>query len=106
MLYASSRPLAPHLALLSGPITRSPHAPQPFRRPRPVVPTLVYAAVGRAIDWLCETFGFAERFRYGPPGQAAGAQLAVGQGSVFLTRPRIRAWASRPSGATGPSFAR
>lgn len=34
--------------------------------PGPVVPTLVYEDVGQAIDWQCETFGFSERFRYGP----------------------------------------
>jgi uncharacterized glyoxalase superfamily protein PhnB len=56
--------------------------------PGPVVPTLIYADVGRAIDWLCEAFGFAERFRYGPEGKPAGALLAVGQGSVFLSSPR------------------
>ena len=31
-----------------------------------VVPTLVYEDVGQAIGWLCETFGFSARFRYGP----------------------------------------
>jgi len=66
--------------------------------PGPVVPVLVYADVGKAIDWLCETFGFAERFRYGPEGNPAGAQLAVGKGSVFLTSPRLGQspkWADR-----------
>ncbi len=57
--------------------------------PGPVVPVLVYDDVGRAIQWLCETFGFVERFRYGPEGSPAGAQLGVGGGSVFLTSPRI-----------------
>ena len=56
--------------------------------PGPVVPTLVYADVGKAINWLCDAFGFTERFRYGPAGRPAGAQLAVGRGSVFLTSPR------------------
>jgi uncharacterized glyoxalase superfamily protein PhnB len=45
--------------------------------PGPVVPVLVYEDVGAAIDWLFETFGFAERFRYGPDGRPEGAQLAV-----------------------------
>jgi uncharacterized glyoxalase superfamily protein PhnB len=54
-----------------------------------VVPTLVYQDVGVAIDWLCDTFGFEERFRYGPEGNPAGAQLAVGAGSIFLTKPRL-----------------
>jgi uncharacterized glyoxalase superfamily protein PhnB len=55
----------------------------------PVVPVLVYDNVGEAIKWLCETFGFVERFRYGPEGCPVGAQLVVGNGSVFLTSPRI-----------------
>jgi uncharacterized glyoxalase superfamily protein PhnB len=28
-----------------------------------VVPILVYEDVGKAIDWLCRTFGFTERLR-------------------------------------------
>ena len=55
----------------------------------PVVPALVYEDVAKAIELLCETFGFVERFRYGPEGNPAGAQLAVGEGSVFLTGPRV-----------------
>jgi uncharacterized glyoxalase superfamily protein PhnB len=55
----------------------------------PVVPVLVYEDVGKALDWLCKTFGFVERFRYGPGDSPAGAQLAVGEGSVFLTTPRV-----------------
>ena len=57
--------------------------------PGPVVPVLVYANVGKAIKWLSQAFGFTERFRYGPPGNPDGAQLAVGQGCVFLTSPRV-----------------
>ena len=57
--------------------------------PGPVVPVLVYANVGQAIEWLSAAFGFRERFRYGPEGSPAGAQLAVGEGSVFLTSPRV-----------------
>ena len=56
--------------------------------PGPITPHLVYADVGLAIDWLCQTFGFVERFRYGPDGNLAGAQLAVGAGAVFLVGPR------------------
>ena len=56
--------------------------------PGPVAPTLVYADVSAAITWLCQTFGFRERFRYGPPERPEGAQLAVGAGAVFLTRAR------------------
>lgn len=56
--------------------------------PGPIAPSLVYEDVGTAINWLCETFGFVERFRYGPEGNLAGAQLAVGEGAVFLVGPR------------------
>ncbi len=57
--------------------------------PGPVVPTLVYQDVGKAIDWLCDTFGFVEQYRYGVPDHPDGALLAVGKGSVFLTGPRV-----------------
>jgi uncharacterized glyoxalase superfamily protein PhnB len=33
--------------------------------PASVVPELVYADVGTAIDWLCDTFGFEEMWRAG-----------------------------------------
>jgi uncharacterized glyoxalase superfamily protein PhnB len=57
--------------------------------PGAVVPVLVYARVGEAIDWLCDAFGFAERLRYGPDGNPTGAQLSVGDGAVFLASPRV-----------------
>ena len=66
--------------------------------PGPVVPVLVYEDVGKAIEWVCETFGFVERFRFGPEGKPDGAQLAVGEGSIFLTAERVgqsSEWADR-----------
>jgi uncharacterized glyoxalase superfamily protein PhnB len=69
--------------------------------PGPVAPVLVYDDVGKAIKWLCETFGFAERFHYGSEGCPAGAQLAVGDGSIFLTSPRI---GQSPKWADGAIF--
>jgi uncharacterized glyoxalase superfamily protein PhnB len=30
-----------------------------------VIPELVYEDVDEAVEWLCETFGFAERWRAG-----------------------------------------
>jgi uncharacterized glyoxalase superfamily protein PhnB len=60
-----------------------------------IVPSLVYEDVGGAIIWLCETFGFTERFRYGSENRPSGAQLAVGEGSVFLIAPRVSEWADR-----------
>lgn len=45
-----------------------------------VAPELVYADVGAAVDWLCETFGFIELWR------AVGhrARVAFGNGTVIL----------------------
>ena len=55
----------------------------------PVAPTLVYVNVGKAINWLCETFGFTEKLRYGPENHPDGAQLIIGEGSVSLTSARV-----------------
>ena len=52
-----------------------------------VVPILVYEDVAKAIDWLCDTFGFTERLRAaGPGGIVAHAQLAIAEGAVMLGR--------------------
>jgi uncharacterized glyoxalase superfamily protein PhnB len=52
-----------------------------------VVPILVYEDVGKAIDWLCGTFGFRERLRAaGPGGSVTHAQLAIAEGAVILGR--------------------
>jgi uncharacterized glyoxalase superfamily protein PhnB len=52
-----------------------------------VVPILVYEDVGKAIDWLCETFGFTERLRAGGPGGSIShAQLEIGEGAIMLGR--------------------
>ena len=63
--------------------------------PGSITPTLVYANVGEAITWLCKTFGFIERFRYGADEQPSGAQLAVGSGCVFLIAPRVSEWSDQ-----------
>ena len=47
-----------------------------------VIPVLGYEDVGEAIDWLCRTFGFTERWRAGNH----RAQLAVGDGAVAVTK--------------------
>jgi uncharacterized glyoxalase superfamily protein PhnB len=47
-----------------------------------VIPVLHYADVPAAVEWLCETFGFAERWRAG----GHRAQLAVGDGCVVVAR--------------------
>jgi uncharacterized glyoxalase superfamily protein PhnB len=49
-----------------------------------VIPVLGYEDVGAAIEWLCATFGFAERWRAG----GHRAQLAVGDGAVAITERR------------------
>jgi len=51
-----------------------------------VVPILVYADVARAIDWLCSTFGFAERLRHERDGVVGHAQLVVGTGAIMIGR--------------------
>ena len=43
-----------------------------------VVPILVYEDVAKAIDWLCDTFGFTERLRAASPGgSVTHAQLPL-----------------------------
>lgn len=61
--------------------------------PGAVVPVLIYEDVARAIEWLCEAFGFVERLRTLPEadGNVHHAQLAVGKGAVILTDGRKRA---------------
>jgi uncharacterized glyoxalase superfamily protein PhnB len=49
--------------------------------PGVVIPELAYADVRKAVDWLCQTFGFKERLRIGNH----RAQLAFGEGSVIVT---------------------
>ena len=52
-----------------------------------VVPILVYEDVAKAIDWLCDTFGFTERLRFeAPTGSVAHAQLTIAEGAVMLGR--------------------
>jgi uncharacterized glyoxalase superfamily protein PhnB len=46
-----------------------------------VIPELAYPDIGKAIDWLCDAFGFTLRVRIGNH----RAQLNVGDGTVVLT---------------------
>ena len=57
-----------------------------------VIPELAYDDVGQAITWLCDTFGFRERWRAG----SHRAQLSVGDGAIVamergVDRPGARA---------------
>lgn len=52
--------------------------------PSTIIPQLVYDDVPAAIDWLCETFGFTERWRAGDH----RAQLSFGGGTIAITEPR------------------
>ena len=52
-----------------------------------VVPILVYEDVGKAIAWLCDTFGFRERLRAAAPGgSVTHAQLDIAEGAVMVGR--------------------
>jgi uncharacterized glyoxalase superfamily protein PhnB len=51
-----------------------------------VVPILIYADVGKAIDWLCGAFGFAERLRVERDGVVGHAQLIVADAAIMLGR--------------------
>ena len=46
-----------------------------------VIPVLAYADVGEAVAWLCDTFGFTERWR----AASHRAQLAIGDAAVAVT---------------------
>jgi uncharacterized glyoxalase superfamily protein PhnB len=52
-----------------------------------VVPVLVYEDVAKALDWLCDTFGFTERLRAaGPDGSISHAQIDFGKGAIMIGR--------------------
>ncbi len=60
---------------------------RPLNRTMPpctVIPQLAYDDVPAAIDWLCDKFGFAERWRAGDH----RAQLNFGNGTIAITEPR------------------
>ena len=50
-----------------------------------IVPSLIYSDVARAVDYLCDVFGFTERLRaFSENGTVTHAQLAIGEGGVML----------------------
>ncbi|HXW43826.1 MAG TPA: VOC family protein [Streptosporangiaceae bacterium] len=52
--------------------------------PDTVLPHITYRDVARASAWLTAAFGFAEHYRYGPPGEPSGAQMYLGDAWVML----------------------
>jgi uncharacterized glyoxalase superfamily protein PhnB len=65
-----------------------------------VIPILPYEDVGKAVDWLCETFGFTERWR------AANhrAQLAVGGGGAVAVTERQGGGSFRAADAAASGY--
>jgi uncharacterized glyoxalase superfamily protein PhnB len=53
--------------------------------PSTVIPVLVYEDVEEAVEWLCDAFGFTERWRAGN----RGAQLTLRDGAVIVSERRI-----------------
>lgn len=47
----------------------------------PVIPVLIYPDVRQAVEWLCRTFGFAERLQIG---ESHRSQLRIGDGAVII----------------------
>lgn len=52
--------------------------------PDTVLPHITYRDVAAASEWLAAVFGFAEHYRYGPPGEPGGAQMYLGEAWVML----------------------
>ena len=53
-----------------------------------ITPYLLYEDVDGAVDWLVDTFGFAEQVRMaGPEGKANHAEVKLGKGIVMMGNP-------------------
>lgn len=52
--------------------------------PCTVIPQLVYDDVGQAVEWLCDKFGFSERWH----ARDHRAQVSFGGGTIAVTEPR------------------
>lgn len=51
-----------------------------------ILPHIVYEDVVKAVEWLTNTFGFKEHYRYGNPAQ--GAQMSLGGAWIMLSSTR------------------
>jgi uncharacterized glyoxalase superfamily protein PhnB len=61
-----------------------------------IYPTLVYDDASAAIAWLCQAFGFTQRFVVpGPDGRVEHSELSLGTGVVMVCSPKP------PSAGTG-----
>jgi hypothetical protein len=60
-----------------------------------VVPELVYADVGEAVDWLCAAFGFTELWR----ADGHRARVALGTGVVIIADADAQYGRAVPGGA-------
>jgi uncharacterized glyoxalase superfamily protein PhnB len=57
----------------------------PINIQQAVIPYLAYADAAKAIAFLCDAFGFEERFRYPmPDGTVGHAELVLGPSSLML----------------------
>lgn len=78
----------------------------PKRTTATIIPTLRYRDAARAVDWLCEAFGFEKRFIVpGDDGGIAHAQLQFGHGMIMLGSARDDAFGKLQSpleSADGP----
>ncbi len=65
--------------------------PPPKNWPR-IAPALFYDDAGKAIDWLCEAFGFEVRLRIeGEGGHIEHSELDFGEGMIMVGDTRVRA---------------
>jgi SAM-dependent methyltransferase/uncharacterized glyoxalase superfamily protein PhnB len=62
--------------------------------PGMVIPVLAYPNVREAVDWLCHSFGFAERLRIGDH----RSQLSLGAGCIVVAEQRTDSGASAGQG--------
>jgi uncharacterized glyoxalase superfamily protein PhnB len=57
--------------------------------PCDICPSLTYADAPRAIEWLCEAFGFTRRLVVpGPDGTVVHSELSHGTGVVMVSSPK------------------
>jgi uncharacterized glyoxalase superfamily protein PhnB len=69
--------------------------PTPPGWPR-ISSSLIYEDAGKAIDWLCEAFGFEVRLKVeGDNGSIQHSELVLGEGLVMVSSPKLDRYPSR-----------